>query len=152
MITSMQTKWAKCGRRIGGCAWFMAALAANVPAAQSPSAPGTAAVTPIVKENRNRANVLLLGDAIVEAVALRVQARLADDANFYRPVQPAIDTWLGARTWHAVFIALAPGGAGADENALCCGVRPRGLNCRWARRAIRRSCSPIREYWRRPWS
>lgn len=98
-------------------------LLMTVPASAA-SAAAPAGLTGYATETRNRAAVLLLGDALSPAVAGRLQAHWADEASFFHPATPVpdlaaaergLEAWLQARTWHLVVLAFAPTGADGPE-------------------------------------
>ncbi len=109
-------------RRLLGFAGLLLLPWASACAAQSTTPAGLTGYAP---DTRNRAAVLLLGDALSPAVAQRLQARWSDEAAFFRPATPVpdlaaaergLDAWLKARSWHLVVLALAPSGANrADQ-------------------------------------
>ncbi|MBI5693162.1 MAG: exo-alpha-sialidase [Verrucomicrobia bacterium] len=87
-------------------------------AAQPPGLQGYAA------ETRNRAAVLVVGDPLSPAVVRRLQEQWTDVAAFFHPSRPVpevaaaergLDSWLEARTWHGVVLALAPVGTDSGE-------------------------------------
>jgi len=66
-------------------------------------------VTPVAAENRNRVNILVLGDGIPAPVMTRVQQTLTDEFNFYRPTGDgsslALDEeTLKAKRWDGILI------------------------------------------------
>jgi hypothetical protein len=76
-------------------------------------------VTGFTSEVRNRAAVLLIGNTLTPDVATRLQTRWADEASFFRPVEPvknveraraALDRWLEVRTWHIAVIGFSAEG------------------------------------------
>ena len=75
------------------------------------------AVTAVATTHRNRANVLLAGDALSPAVVARLQATMEDGVNFFQPVAPVtslneifncLDSWLRAKQWDAIYVGMRP--------------------------------------------
>lgn len=106
---------------ITGWVWL-----AVVPAAFAAQPAKSDVVTGYASETRNRANVLLVGEAFTAGVAERLQKQWQDEINVYRPAVDVADAgaaltrlglWLEARPWHVVVLALSPGETNAAAYA-----------------------------------
>lgn len=110
--------------RIDG-GWLLIALLMLLSAGGLAGGPASEFTTP-ARETRNRANVLVIGKLLSPDVVERLQARWNDEASFFRPVlpmndpatlDPVLERWLSARTWHVAIVNLAPGGLASEEYA-----------------------------------
>ena len=118
-------------------AGFLSLLLVEARAATAP------VVKPVAKENRNRVNILVLGDALPAAVVERTQTLLVDEFNLYRLTTgqglPHGEDVFKAKRWHGVLLGVLPGEASPDAlRTLTSPLQDRNLFVTWATLATAR--------------